>query len=258
MGVRGKTPFIGVRCVLLAAGIAGITSLCLDGAAAQITRTPRAIQAIQATDQTVQWRRGAPAEELRRAKIVRITHDFHNADLATLRDDQMIETPSGRRVPVGKLRAIQQAIAQAKARPPAPEGFRILPAPTKPCTPPRSGETFAQILARPDTDVICMGKNNSAVSVAQLRLMQPYMERTRGVNLSAAAPVRSALSGPATRITNNQQLATLLQTQLKNAPDSTILVNPKGERITLGSVRAAVKAKPELLVRPVPSNDRRR
>jgi hypothetical protein len=264
MGVRDKTPFIGVRCVLLAAGIAGITSLCLGGAAAQITRTPRAIQAIQAiqatqaTDQTVQWRRGAPAEELRRAKIVRITHDFHAADLATLRDDQMLETPSGRRVSVKAIRGIYDAIAKAKARPRAPEEFQILPPPTKPCTPTRPGESFSEILARPDSDVVCVGKNNSAVSVAQLRLMKPYIERTRGLDVSPAIVGRAALSGPAITITDNRQLATLLQTRLKDAPGSTVLVNPKGQRVTLGSVRAALKIKPELLVRPIPSNDRRR
>ena len=190
---------------------------------------------------TVQWHPGVSAHELESARIVRIPPGFRAADLATLRDDQMIETPSGKRVSVSKIRAIRQAIAQAEARPRAPGPFQILPPPTKPCTLPRAGETYAQIVARRGTDVICM-RSGASVSVAQLRLMKAYVERTHSVNLSDVVPV--VPSGPAVTVANPAQLTTLLYTKLKDAPDSTVLVNPKGERITLGSARAAVKAKP--------------
>ncbi len=207
-------------------------------------------------ERTVQWRQGVSHDELQRARIVRIPHGFHAADLATLRDDQTIETPSGNRVSVGKLRAIRQALAQAKARPRAPEQFHILPPPTKPCTPPRPGETYAQILTRPDADVICMHSGES-VSVAQLRLMKSYIERTQGVNFSTAVP-RPSPSGPAVTATSRAQLATLLRTTLKDAPDSTVLANTRGERTTLGAVRAALMAKPDLLTKPAPAGDGQR
>ena len=82
-------------------------------------------------ERTVQWRQGVSAAELQSARVVRVPQGFHATDLAMLRDDQMIETPSGKRVSVSKLRAIRQAIAQAEARPRAPEQFHLLPPPTK-------------------------------------------------------------------------------------------------------------------------------
>ncbi len=204
-------------------------------------------------EQALQWRRGITAAELRDAKIVRIPKGVHIADLAGLRDDQLIETPSGRRVSVKIVRRIENAFAAAKARPRATAGFPILPPSTKPCSTPKPGETYAEILARPDSDVVCLGKDRSrGVSVAQLRPMISYLERTRGLTASGATPTQpSSPSGASIRISDNKQLATLLTTKLRDAPGSTILVSPNGRRITLNSVRAAVKSKPEFLVKPL-------
>ena len=234
-----------------------LAAACAAALGLYLTRAPEAAPASPAMSSTsvessVQWHRGISAHELNAAKVVRVPHGFHLGDLAALRDDQMIETPAGHRIAVGRLRTIQSVLAKVRSRPRASEGFRILPRPTKPCTPPKPGETFDQLLARPDGDVVCLGKHNTAVSVAQLRLMKPFVERMRGRSAAPAIVGRAELSGPATTITDAKQLQTLLRTRLKDAPDSTVLVNPKGQRVRLGSVRAALRAKPDLIVHPIP------
>jgi len=105
---------------------------------------------LQSSARTVQWHPGVAQAELQSAQIVRIAPGFHTADLSQLRDDQMIETPSGNRVAVRKLRFIQQAVAQSRAKTAVrrPGLFKILPPTFVPCAKPAPGETAAQILAR--------------------------------------------------------------------------------------------------------------
>jgi len=140
----------------------------------------------------VQWHPGIAVTELRAAPVVRLAPGFHRADLALLRDDQMVETAQGRRVPVARLRLIMEIVAKEHARTGrrrAPQ-FEILPPTTAPCTPPGRGETLAHLLARPASDSICT-PSGRPVSVAQLRAMAPYVSRhprSRALPICATRP----------------------------------------------------------------------
>ena len=186
--------------------------------------------------QPLQWHAGMSASEVQRARVVRIAPGFHAADLAQLRDDQMIETPSGHRVLVRNLRAMRQAFAEAKARGTSGPvvALKVLPRPTKPCSPLRRGETLAQILARPSGDVVCLPSGRSA-SVAQLQALVPFMQRYRlGQHPIAAARSRASLSGPTISVASGDEA----MRQIRTAPDSTVLVDAQGRRATVGDLKA--------------------
>jgi hypothetical protein len=188
---------------------------------------------------TVQWHPGVASAELQSAQIIRIAPGFRRADLSTLRDDQMIETPSGNRVAVRKLRFIQQAVAQARIKTAVMRqgAFKILPPTFAPCVKPAPGETAAQILARPPSDVICT-PSGKGVSVAQLRLIAPTIQQRPQIRSIRVLP----MAGPAIPIASRQDLRAQFHTSLKNAPDSTVLVSPKGTRVTIGQLKALLKA----------------
>lgn len=188
-------------------------------------------------NQPLQWRPGLSAGTLRQAKVIRIAPGFRATDLAGLGDDQTLELPDGKHIAVRKLRAIEQAIAQAKARPRSAQPFPVLAAPTKPCSRLRAGETPEQILARPASDVVCI--DGKPVSVAQLRAMKPYADRMY------ATVAKTLLSGKATPVSTRAELVRLLQASPSTSPDSMVLVTPVGKRILLGELRAATRANPQ-------------
>ena len=192
--------------------------------------------------QVVDFHPGASAAELRQAQLVRIQRGVRIQDLAVLRDDQFVQTPSGRQVQVGRLRRIQSLVQAARLHTSQPraQGFPILAPAQGPGVAPRPGETAAQLLARPTTDVIRL-KNGHTVTVAQLRAMAPYVEKRYGVDLSGRSAQRPRLDGPSTQIVSVTQLTSLP----RNAPDSTILETPHHVRITLGELRAALKSRPK-------------
>jgi hypothetical protein len=190
-------------------------------------------------DQTVEWGQGLSPDTLRLAKNVRVAPGFRAADLAQLRDDQMLELPDGKHVTVRKLRAISQAIARATARPRSAQPFPVLAAPTTPCTPLRAGETPEQILARPASDVVCIA--GKGVSVAQVRAMKPYADRMY------ETVAKAMLGGKATLVSTRTQLVLLLQAPPGTAPDSMVLVTSEGKRILLGELRAAARANSQML-----------
>ena len=189
----------------------------------------------------VQWRPGIGAAELRAAPIVHIAPGFRGQDLAVLRDDQTIETPSGRRVAVARIRLIMNVIATARTRPTRPALFAILPPTFAPCTPPRQGETQVQLLARPDSDSICT-PNGHSVSVGQLRAMALFA-RQHPEFAGRRSRILGSPNGRAIAITNVADLENKARTSLKHAPDSTVLVGPKGTRVTLGALKAFLRPK---------------
>ena len=197
----------------------------------------------------IEWHPGIAATETSRAAIVRVPRGIRAIDLAVLRDDQVIQTPSGAQMRAGTLRAIRAAIATARQHTSVRRAgaFAILPAPTTRGTPPRPGETAAEILARPPTDVILLPSGHS-ITVAQLRLMAPYVERRYRVDLRRAN-YRRLQSGPTIKIQSIADLKTLP----RDTPDGTVLETPQGTRVTLGALKAALKAQYGSRIRPRPA-----
>jgi hypothetical protein len=187
------------------------------------------------TRQIIQWHPGIAAQELRSAPTVRIAHGMRAADMASLRDEQIIETPSGRHLTVGKYRQFQSMLATAKARQLRPNLLVRVPGPAANAVHPRPGETAAEILSRPSTDTLIFA-NGSKASVAQLQVLAKNMEEHK-VNLgrNGGRPLRA--SGKVIKITTEADIAQLS----KNTPDNTILETSKGTQVTVGALRAEAK-----------------
>lgn len=195
--------------------------------------------ALPANAETVLMHKGITALELKKAEVIKLPPGQSFGSLSsTLTDDQIIEMPSGTRMKVGSIRALQVAFAKAKQRASvkAPAGFKILPAPAKPGVAIKPGETAAEILARPNSDVVTFPSGRTA-SVAQLKAMAPYIQKHYGVDLlHPGTSGRPNLNGKALLISSLEDLKKIP----KDAPASTILETSKGTRITLGELRTAI------------------
>jgi hypothetical protein len=107
---------------------------------------------------------------------------------------------------------------------------------------------LAHLLARPASDSICT-PSGRPVSVAQLRAMAPYVSKHPELRARLGLTVRT--SANAIRIASAADLHNKARTTLRNAPDSTVLVSPKGTRITLGALRAFLRSKAPPGVKPL-------
>jgi hypothetical protein len=194
---------------------------------------------------TVLWHPGARAEELSAAHIIRIAPGFHNSDLKLLRDDQLIQTPSGRTVRVGFLRAVQKTVAaanNARLTRVHADSFAILPQPKSPCDQLRAGVGLQQILVRPDSDVVCF-PSGRRTTVAQIRAMIPYLQRTQHLNVTGATTEqRVNINVTPIVIHTSAELTSELNGPLRNSPDSTVLATPQGHQVTLGQLRSVLGA----------------
>lgn len=202
--------------------------------AAMIAHSGASLAQANALNTTVTLRSGmAISPALQNAKIIRISAGVGRAQVLQLRDDQIIETPSGRQMKVGSYRRLSAAFASAQTRSAAraaapfayskPAGGITLPA----------GETPAQLQQRPDNTVVRFA-NGSVATVGQIKAMRPFIEQRYGVSLNAPPP--AAPSGNAVKVGNlDSALA-----QLKGASDSTILESPQGTRVTVGELKLAL------------------
>jgi hypothetical protein len=136
---------------------------------------------------------------------------------------------------VARLRAVQQMFAYARARNSTMSAsLKIYPAPSGPCASMRPGETLEEILARPSGDVICFHSGRRA-TVEQIRSLHELAMRSFPA-MHRADTTEPSSSAPAVMVTTKEQLFA----ELQHAPDSTVLINAKGNRVTVGQVRSAI------------------
>jgi hypothetical protein len=159
------------------------------------------------------------------------------AHLRTLPPDTPLRTAGGRVVTARQMIAMTDAIRSAANRPrvPSETGFSR---PQGPATIELSrGSYLPAVMNRPANDVVQL-PNGPKVTVADLKRLDSVMQRWKGHGIVAQAPAgRPSLTGPAVMVHNTHDLA-----GLQGKPDSTVLENPKGVRVTLGELRAQAKA----------------
>lgn len=185
-----------------------------------------------------QLQANAQASDLAKATTIKLAPGQNLGKLAlNLRDDQIIETANGRQYSVAKIRALQTAFAKARQHSLSRQaaGMPVLATPKIAGTPLKPGETSAQILARPNTDVVRFASGRSA-SVAQLRAMAPYIKQRYGVDLSNPSNSRPNLNGNTIKISSVNDLKKLP----RNTPANTVLESPSGTKVTLGEVRSTI------------------
>lgn len=178
-------------------------------------------------------KKGTRIDQTRQARVVRVDKGATTAQILQLRDDQILETKSGRRVTVGSYRRIQELFANARSSGTVRREMQvpIFPAAHGAGVPIKPGETPQQLLSRPDKEAIRL-RSGKVLSAKQMKALAPYVERVYGVDLHATRP---ALVGRTVKVKHPADLKAL-----KNAPDSTIVESHKGTKVRLGDVRRAL------------------
>jgi hypothetical protein len=158
------------------------------------------------------------------------------AHLRTLPPDTPVRTAGGRVVTSRQMIALTDAIRSAASKPrvASETGFSR---PQGPAVAELSrGAYLPAVLARPGNDVVQL-PNGTKVTVADLKRMDSLMQRWKGHGIVQAQAGRPSLAGPAVMVHDTHELQAL-----QGKPDSTVLENPKGVRVTLGELRAQAKA----------------
>lgn len=147
----------------------------------------------------------------------------------------MVETKRGRTVSAAHVVAIADAIRAANAKPRAasPSGFAKPSGAASVVL--RPGSHLPSVLARPASDVVQL-PNGTKMTVGDLNRVASVMQRMGRGSVASLPSSRASVNGPATRVASARDLEAL-----KDKPDSTILENRNGVRVTLGELRGAAK-----------------
>jgi hypothetical protein len=164
---------------------------------------------------------------------VKVTPQLSLQSMRNLPDTAEIETRRGTVVSTRRFVEVADAIRGAHSRPrtPSPSGFSRTAA--APSVVVRPGTHMPSLLARPDSDVVRL-PNGTRLTVGDMKKLAQIAPQLRGRPL--VADTRADLRGNAVRISSARELA-----NLRTAPDSTVLENPNGVRITLGELRAEAR-----------------
>jgi hypothetical protein len=192
--------------------------------------------------------------------ITKFTPNITVSSLAGRPDSDLVELQSGRRVTVGTLRRLDALAQKMRAATPRvardTATLRVKPAATG--TPLHNAADLAAALKRPDNETVQL-PSGRRVTVGQIKLLQPFIEKKLGRPLTAL-PQRPNRTGPAIKITSQPDRAAAekyWRDILLQKPDSTVLENTKGERITVGELKqyfaARAKARPAAPTKATPT-----
>ncbi|MBB5202864.1 hypothetical protein HNQ51_000157 [Inhella inkyongensis] len=154
--------------------------------------------------------------------------------LRALPPDTLVQTRSGRQVPARQVLALADAIRAAQQQRPQARELQFSRSTGSPAVNLAPGVNLAAVMARPATDVVQL-PNGQRLSVADLQKLDALSRQINGRGFVAGTPAR-APAGPAIKIDSARDLD-----KLRSQPDSTVLENPQGQRITLGELRQAAR-----------------
>jgi hypothetical protein len=173
----------------------------------------------------------APAASI--ANVVKFGPGLQSGAILARPDTDFVEMPDGRRIKVGDIRRLSGHAQrmQAAAGQHASAALRVKPAATG--TPVNNAADLAAALERSSGETVTLPSGRRA-TVAQIKFVQPYVEKRTGRSLLAATSQRPSLSGPAVKVTAQSDVKSILQ-----RPDSAVLEAPDGTRITVGELKQA-------------------
>ena len=166
--------------------------------------------------------------------VIKFAPNMPAAALASRSDSDLIELSDGRRLRLGDVRKLSAALQKMRTAPKMalPPALRAKPAASG--TPVRNSTDIAESLKRSDQETLQLSSGRR-LTVGQLKLLQPQIEKERGRSLAAAARGPSR-SGPAIKVGPKADWKSLLQ-----KPEGTVLEAPDGARITVGEIRQALR-----------------
>jgi hypothetical protein len=173
------------------------------------------------------------------ASIMKITPEMPANALKSLSDDDLVELPSGRQIMMRDIRRLSQKAKEIKSATftgkPMKQIFQVQPAPVG--IPLKNHADLVSALSRPDSDTVQL-PSGRRLTVEQLRLLQPYVEKRLGRKLTRLeAP---DLKGEAIKVTKSADKG--YWRDILQKPDHTVLESPDGTRITVGDLKAALSA----------------
>jgi hypothetical protein len=171
-------------------------------------------------------------------RVLKLTPGMSPEALRQRPDHDLVELSDGRRVRLGDVRRLTAAVRRMRAasgdgRPPA---LRTAPASTGRRV--TGAADLATALQGSDRDTLVL-PSGRRVTVGQIRLVQPQIEKRLGRPLGAVATGRQEPTGPALEVGAKPDWKSLLE-----RPDSTVLKAPDGTRVTVGEIKQALAAAP--------------
>ncbi len=159
------------------------------------------------------------------------------AEIRNLKDDQQVELSNGRKVSAGRLKSLADFIRKAKSSPnkvavQSPAGFSKA---TTGKVKIQKGYNLRNIEKLGSTETIQLPSGRT-ISAADFKKLDQLNKSINGKSLLDNQPVIPNRSGATVKIKSPKDLAAL-----ESKPDSTVIENALGKRITVGELRAYAK-----------------
>lgn len=165
---------------------------------------------------------------------VRVNAQTTLTSIRALPAGAQVELGNGAKVPAQRMVAVADAIRRAQSKPRSASTSNFSKTTASPALVLRGGTHLPSVMARPDTDVVQL-PNGMKLTVGDMKKLAELSPALKGRAMLPQA--RGDLNGAAIRVTSSADLS-----KLRNAPDTTILENPNGVRVTLGELRAHARA----------------
>lgn len=174
--------------------------------------------------------RAAEAPPAAEGRVIHYTPTLSAAALRGRPDSDVVEFANGRQARLGDLRRLTAFAGRLRAAPvrPLPPALTMRPAASG--TRVNDANELAAALARPDADTLEL-PSGRRLTVAQLKFLQPQIEKEIGRRLDARAPAYVAI-----KVDARTDWKRILQ-----MPDYTLLEAPDGSRVTVADIKRALR-----------------
>jgi hypothetical protein len=169
-------------------------------------------------------------------EIFRVKGKSSYSQIRNLKDDQKVELSSGRVVSAGRMKDLADFIrAASKVKKPAATGMTSFSRPTTGNIKIEKGFNLRSIDKLKPNETMRL-PSGRMITASDFKKLDQLNKTINGRSLLDNQPQLPNRSGPAIKISSPKDLDAL-----KDKPDSTVLENPAGKRITLGELRAYAK-----------------
>jgi hypothetical protein len=174
----------------------------------------------------------AEPQAARDASILRYTPQLRVEELRGRPDSDSIELPNGKRMRLGDLRRLTAFAGKLRSTPVKPLPPALTARPAARGVRVNNANELAATLARPESETIEL-PSGRRFTVAQLKFLQPQIEKQLGRPLAAGSAVRSDST---VRVGARSDWKSILQ-----MPDTTVLEATDGTRVTVGDLKRALR-----------------
>ena len=171
------------------------------------------------------------------ARVLKFSPTMPPEALKGRADGDLVELSDGRRIRIGDVRRLTAAAQKMRTASGDRRPQALLAAPAASGRHVANAGDLATALKGSDHETVQL-PSGRRITVGQIKLVQPQIEKQLGHRLEAAAPRREP-TGPATKVGANADWKSILQ-----KPDRTVLEAPDGTRITVGELKQALASEP--------------